>query len=209
MREIHMVTNEEILQKSKELNNLDLNKWLNQELFSLQWFLIVILVLVCYVLFFYFVDKQRLIEILLFGSFVSVLFIVYHSIGDYFGYWASYITLSPVKPDFFGDVFTDVPLITMLIYQFSSSWKKFLLIYMGFSVLLIFGYYNYVLVNINAFAYLKPSATTLDFISMLLIGIVPRGIMVYLFKIEARNGNRNAEHSLSNLIAEPITNREK
>jgi F0F1-type ATP synthase assembly protein I len=197
-----MVSNEEIRQKSEQLNNLILTKWLNQEFLSLPWFFIVFLVLACYVLFFYLVDKKRIIEILLFGSLVAVAFVVYDSIGIFFGYWKGLISVLPVYPNFFGSEFTIIPLISMLIYQYTSSWRKFLLLYIGFSVLFIFGY-NSVLQNLKIFVYLKPFAILIDFISFSLVGIVARGIMVCLFRIEVRKGNMSAEHALSNLIAQP------
>lgn len=208
-----MIPNEEILQKSEKLNNLILTKWLNQELFSFQWFLTVIIVLVCYVLFFYLVDKQRIIEILLFGSLVTVAFVVYDSIGIFFGYWTNLISVFPVYPNVLGSDFTIAPLISMLIYQYTSSWRRFSLWYIGFSVLFIFGYYYFLLENLKVFDYLKPFATLIDYASFLLIGIVARGIMVYLFRMEVRKGNMSAEHSLLNLIAQPniksITQRKK
>ena len=60
-----MVTNEEVIQKSDVLNKLILNKWLNQELFTFEWFFILVLVVGCYFLFFYLLDKKRIVEILL------------------------------------------------------------------------------------------------------------------------------------------------
>ncbi|GAA0597680.1 hypothetical protein GCM10009001_12320 [Virgibacillus siamensis] len=67
-------------------------------------------------------------EILFFGSLVAVLFVVYDSFGNFFGYWTDLITIAPFTPNFFGDIFTVVPLISMLIYQYTSSWRSFILV---------------------------------------------------------------------------------
>ncbi|ASK60708.1 hypothetical protein CFK37_00030 [Virgibacillus phasianinus] len=186
-----MITNKELLQKSEQLNNLDLTKWFNQELFSLPWFVTFFIVLVCYVLFFYLVDKKRIVEILLYGSFVAVLFVVYDSFGNFFGYWTDLITVVPFSPNFFGDSFTVVPLISMLIYQYTSSWKSFIISYIVFSTVLEFGYYNYLLEKLDVYTFLKPEPflILIDYIAIILIGVIPRLVTIYLFKIEERNRN--------------------
>lgn len=201
-----MNLNEDVLQKSKELNNLLLDKWLNQQLFSFQWFLIVFLVLVSYALFFYLSDKKRITELLLFGSLVAVAFTFYDTIGGFFGYWKNLINVAPIYPNFFGSNFTLVPLHSMLIYQYTSSWKSFFLWQIGYTALMIFGYFYLLLQHLQAFAYLKPFAVLIDFVLLSTVGIVARGIMVYLFRMQVRKGNMSSEHSLSKLIKEPNIN---
>lgn len=197
-----MVTNEEIIQKSDELNNLILTKWLNQELFSFEWFFILFLVLVCYFLFFYLVDKKRIVEILLYGSLVAVAFVVYDSIGIFFGFWANKISTSPVYPNILGSDLTIAPLIAMIIYQYKSPWDSFLRWSILFSGLYIIGYFSFILSNMEIFVYLKPYANIIDFCSFLSVLIVSRGIMVLLLKKEAQKGNISAESSLSKLTSD-------
>ena len=195
---------EEIMQKSDELNNLILTKWLKQEFFTFEWFFTLFVVLVCYFLFFYLVDKQRIVEILLYGSFVAVAFVVYDSIGMFFGFWAEKISISPVYPNFFGSSLTVAPLIAMILYQYKSPWSSFLRWSILFSGLFIIGYYGFLLSNMKIFVYLKPYANIIDLFSFLSVIIVPRGIMILLLKKEAQKGNISAENSLSKLTYKQI-----
>jgi len=199
-----MITTEEIMQKSDELNNLILTKWLKQEFLTFEWFFMLFVVLVCYFLFFYLVDKQRIVEILLYGSFVAVAFVVYDSIGMFFGFWAEKISISPVYPNFFGSSLTVAPLIAMILYQYKSPWSSFLRWSILFSGLFIIGYYGFLLSNMKIFVYLKPYANIIDLFSFLSVIIVPRGIMILLLKKEAQKGNISAENSLSKLTYKQI-----
>ena len=199
-----MITTEEIMQKSDELNNLILTKWLKQEFFTFEWFFTLFVVLVCYFLFFYLVDKQRIVEILLYGSFVAVAFVVYDSIGIFFGFWAEKISISPVYPNFFGSSLTVAPLIAMILYQYKSPWSSFLRWSILFSGLFIIGYYGFLLSNMKIFVYLKPYANIIDLCCFLSVIIVPRGIMILLLKKEAQKGNISAEISFSKLTYKQI-----
>ena len=195
-----MSINEEIMQKSDALNNLILTKWLKQEFLTFEWFFTLFVVLVCYLLFFYLVDKKRIVEILLYGSLVAVAYVVYDSIGTFFGFWTVKIAISPVYPNFFGSSLTVAPLLAMILYQYKSPWNSFLRWSILFSGLFIFGYYGFLLSNMGIFVYLKPYAKIIDLCSFLSVIIVPRGIMILLLKKEAQKGNISAENSLSKLI---------
>jgi hypothetical protein len=195
-----MSINEEIMQKSDALNNLILTKWLKQEFLTFEWFFTLFVVLVCYLLFFYLVDKKRIVEILLYGSLVAVAYVVYDSFGMFFGFWSVKIAISPVYPNFFGSSLTVAPLLAMIVYQYKSPWNSFLRWSILFSGLFIFGYYGFLLSNMGIFVYLKPYAKIIDLCSFLAVIIVPRGIMILLLKKEAQKGNISAENSLSKLI---------
>jgi hypothetical protein len=202
LRGIEMVTYEEVQQKSGELNKQILNRWLNQELFTFEWFFMLFIVVGCYFLFFYLLDKKRIVEILLYGSLVSVTFVVYDSIGGFFGFWGEKISLSPIYPNYFGGNLTVAPLIAMIIYQFKSPWDSYLRWSILFSVIFILGYYGIILTTMEVFVYLKPYAKIIDFSAFLSVLIIPRVIMVLILKKEAQKGNISAKHSLSILSSE-------
>ncbi|MDR7235891.1 hypothetical protein [Neobacillus drentensis] len=196
-----MVTNDEVQQNTDELNKQILNKWLNQELFTFEWFFILFIIVVCYFLFFYLLDKKRIVEILLYGSLVAVAFVVYDSIGLFFGLWADKISLYPVYPNFFGSNLTVAPLIAMIIYQFKSPWDNYLRWSILFSGFFIIGYYGIILTTMEVFVYLKPIAKIIDLSAFLFVLIICRVIMVLILKKEAQKGNISAKHSLSILSA--------
>lgn len=198
-----MITNEQILKTSEYLSNLIVTQWVNQHFLSPTWFILVFIILFSYALFFYLVDKQRIMEILLFGSLVATAVVVYDAILLQFGYWTTLISVLPFYPNIFLGNVTLIPLYAMLVYQYTSSWRSFILWNAVWAVLFIFGYYNFVLQNLQVFTYLKPFAVYIDFFLLSIVGLISRGIMVTLFKIEAKNGNETSKHSISNLITQP------
>lgn len=181
-----MITDKQILHKSEELNTLVETQWINQIFLSPSWLFHVSLIIGTYVLFFYFVDKKRMTEILLYGSLVGVAFSVYDSIGEQLQYWVTLKKVLPFQPNFFLGDLTLIPLTAMFVYQYTSTWKSYLIWITVWAGLLAFVFYNLVLEYLNIFTYLKPFAVTIDFFLFLMVGILVRWIVVSLLKLEEK-----------------------
>ncbi|WP_285716349.1 hypothetical protein [Pelosinus sp. IPA-1] len=198
-----MVTNEQLLQTSKYLNNIILSKWLSDQFLSPLWIGFVLAVLFSYAIFFYFADKKRIVELLLFGSLVAVAFSVYSSVGQLFGFWATLFRLVPLQQNFFMSDLTILPLSAMLLYQYSNSWKSFVVATVIWAGLFAFGF-NSILVRLNAFIYLTPFGPYIDFVFLIIIGTIARGLLITLLSLQFKQGNMASKTSLSSLIAEPV-----
>lgn len=181
-----LISNKQILEISGKLNDLIETQWLNQIFLSPAWFFHVFLILFTYVLFFFLVDKRRIIEILLFGSLVAVAFSVYDAIGEQLGYWATLKRVFPIHPNFFLGDLTLIPLTAMLVYQYAFSWRRFLVWITVWAGFLAFIFFDVVLEYLNIFVYIKKFSSTIDFLLFLIVGIIARGIMVLLLKLEGR-----------------------
>lgn len=193
----------QVHQTAEHLYNLIYTQWVTEHFLTPIWFFQVALVLFSYVLVFYFIDKKRITDILLFGSLVAVSFAVYDSIGEQMQQWEYLKLIFPFSPNFFLGDLTLIPLYAMLVYQYTSSWRTFLLwitVWAGVSIFVLF---NFVYSNLGIFHYLTPLAKYLDFALFLLDGIIARGIMLALLRMEARRGNMASKVSISNLIAQP------
>ncbi|MTV51063.1 hypothetical protein GJ688_19390 [Heliobacillus mobilis] len=199
-----MVTNAQVLEASKYLNNLIITQWVTEHFLSPLWLSGVLLILFSYVLFFYLVDKKRIIEILLFGSLVAVSFSVYNATGSQFDLWIQFKRVLPLNPNFFLGDLTLIPLYGMLVYQYTSSWKSFFLWNVIWAGAFAFGLYFLILVRLDAFRYFISFGPIIDFIFLTTDGIVARGILVSLLKLETRHGNLASKRSLSELIAQPV-----
>jgi len=110
-----------------ELWNLTYTQWKTQTLFSIQWWSIVAIIAISYVIWWVIVDKRRLSEILLYGSFVSIQRIAFDIIGTNAILWSYNIRETPFFPSPFSLDFTLMALVFMVIYQYCHSWKKFLI----------------------------------------------------------------------------------
>lgn len=121
-----MTTAETIHQLRLELWNLTYTQWKTQTLFTVQWWSLIVLIAISYAIWWRIVDKQRLSQILLFGSFVAVSRIVMDIIASNIGLWSYDICETPFVPSPFLHDFTLTPLTLMVVYQYCRSWKKFL-----------------------------------------------------------------------------------
>lgn len=198
-----MITDDQIRQAAEHWYNLIYTQWVTQHFLTPTWFFQIVLVLSSYVLFFYLVDKKRIVQLLLFGSLVAVSFSVYDSIGEQLGQWEYLKLILPFTPNFFLGDFTLIPLYAMLVYQYTSSWGTFLLgilVWAGLFVFVVFGYLYSIL---HIFNYISPFSKYLDFILFLLVASIARGILIFLLQLEAKRGNMASRASVSHLIAQP------
>ncbi|HEY8875863.1 MAG TPA: CBO0543 family protein [Desulfosporosinus sp.] len=84
------------------------------------------MIAISYAIWWIIVDKQRLSQILLFGSFVAIQRAVMDIFGTDIGLWSYDIRETPLYPSVFLHDFTLTPLALMVVYQTCHSWKKFL-----------------------------------------------------------------------------------
>ncbi|MDR3564191.1 MAG: hypothetical protein P4N59_22530 [Negativicutes bacterium] len=97
-----------------------------EHLFTAQWWFIVAVMAVSYFLWWKYVEKRRLLEILLFGCFIAVTRTVMEDVGVSAGLWSFDVRLVPLGISLFLNDLTVVPLTFMLVYQYTVSWKQFL-----------------------------------------------------------------------------------
>ena len=102
-------------------------RWLSQELFSFPWFFNIITLALIYALWIKLVDRKRLRELLLFGSFIAVSAAIIDLIATSQGLWEYTNRVFPIYPATFPFDFTVVPILYMLVMQYTSTWKSFLL----------------------------------------------------------------------------------
>lgn len=120
-----MDTTSMIHQLRLQLWDLLYAQW-KENLFSAQWWFLVAFIAVSYTLWWRYVDKRRLFEILLFGSFIAVCRTVIEDAGVSSGFWSFDVRLVPLGISLFVNDLTIFPLAFMLVHQYSSTWKQFL-----------------------------------------------------------------------------------
>ena len=199
-----MITNEHLMQTADYLNKIVIEKWLSDQFLSPVWIGLALFILFTYILFFYLADKKRFIELLLFGSLVAVAFSVYDSTGELIGLWSTLFRMVPLSQNFFISDLTIIPLYAMLIYQYSNSWKMFLIGTVVWAGLIAFVFYYIILNRLNVFIYLTPFGPYIDFVFLILIGLIARGILVILLNIAIEQGNLDPKASIARLIAAPV-----
>ncbi|MTV50900.1 hypothetical protein GJ688_18435 [Heliobacillus mobilis] len=121
-----MVTDAMLLDARILFNQLSLQHYLQSEVFSRGWWFIVGMLVVLYYTWWRLLDKSRFMEILLFGSFMAVSNAFMDNIGTSASRWMYFTRLVPLSPGPFPIDYSVVPILFMVAYQYTNSWRSYL-----------------------------------------------------------------------------------
>lgn len=117
-----------VYETSRLLANQFYQRWVSKELFSFGWFLEIIVLVIVYVIWLYLLDKSNVRNLLLLGSLASVGFIIADLVlFNSLGLVEFKISVVPMMSHLFIVTVTIVPILFMLVQQYTSSWKGYLL----------------------------------------------------------------------------------
>jgi hypothetical protein len=111
-----------------KVQDLSYKYWLHESLYSFNWWFMVILTIFIWVIWFKFVKKSELIEIILGGCMISLVTLLLDLIGVNLNLW-NYPTLmiSNFYPTLLPVDVVVIPVTYMFMYQFFKSWKIFII----------------------------------------------------------------------------------
>ena len=115
-----------VMELQKELLALRIGDW-QEKVFSFQWFFIIFLIIVPWIVWWKLVNRKYITEILSFGLLITITASVLNEIGLSLLLWKDPYTLAPVPPRWFAPAFSLLPVTFMLIYQYFRTWKSFTL----------------------------------------------------------------------------------
>jgi hypothetical protein len=166
---------DEIDQLSQKVNTMEMDWWIKDDLFSLQWWVIVIVNVFFFALFLFFIDRKRTLKITV--AFLIGFSIVGSSdeIGDYFHLWSYPHEFIPFSGRFNAVDFFVIPSIFALMYQKFRTWRSFLIAdviisslnsYIGERIFVLLGIYK-----LNNWTYTK------SFLVLFVIAILIKAIV--------------------------------
>ena len=120
-------SHEEIEQVHQQLLEMRLDRWLNHDMFSFQWFLLLIVLIVPWIIWWRFVDEKRIYPILLFGSLLTILVMMMDDIGVELQLWSYPYQLVTILPRLISIDQGIIVIAHMLLYQYFKKWKKFII----------------------------------------------------------------------------------
>lgn len=124
-------TDEQLAQRIKELTWARIENWLETDLFTWQWWLVLAILLIPWIIFCRIVNRKQLPKLLLYGTFLMLLTITLDLTGFEIGLWYYPIKLLPVGPLTAYIDISPLPVIYMLEYQYFPRWKNFIMISIG------------------------------------------------------------------------------
>lgn len=117
---------EEILSVQNIVVQMQIRQWTHHDVFSLQFWFLMLLMFVPWYIWWKLADKKRLRELLLYGSLVSTVVTILDEIGCQLNLWEYVYDIEPLFPRLLPVNLTILPVTFMLVYQFFPKWKYFL-----------------------------------------------------------------------------------
>jgi hypothetical protein len=182
---VKLITIDEIIKANDALNKLTTQRWFSQELFTIRWWGLAGFLVLSYVLCFKLLDKKRLVELLLYGSLVSVFSVVldiYIENRNLFLYKARLI---PIIPSIFIYDITALPLYFMVLYQHAATWKKYSIWITLVSLLL--GYIFTPLMVKLGYLQLINWSYTKAFLVIIFVGFLAKAVVSLILYVQEKN----------------------
>lgn len=190
-----MPTMVDIVEAQRVLGTLLYSHWLSQELFSFSWFMIVIPMVLLPAIFVVLVDKSRLRELILYGTILATAYAYVYSIANALTLWQYLNNFIPYTLNLVPFAFVFHPILHILAYQYSSSWKGFAIAntvaaaLFAFVALPIYAWLN--VIEFYHWNYLY------SFILAWGISFIARSVVIWLANIEQKHATRQNRASLS------------
>lgn len=117
----------EIINLQKQLTNLEHQYWMDNVVFTFNWWVLLCIFIAPWLIWWKLVDKRRIREILLYGFIIMVLSSVLDDIGVSSLLWAYPYQLLQILDRLNAIDLTVLPIMYMLIYQYFYKWNSFLI----------------------------------------------------------------------------------
>jgi hypothetical protein len=127
-----------ILEAQKYLQQLQYQHWLQYELFTYQWWSLLVVLIIPWVIWWKLVDKSKIAIILNLGFFMMIIITVMDWLGITMQLWIYPVKLLPIMPVILPLNWGLLPVAHMLIFQYFPHWKYFLVVQIIASILLAF-----------------------------------------------------------------------
>ena len=117
---------EEIIEAQNKVIQMQYQQWIHHDVFSLQFWLLLILLLLPWFIWWKVVDKKRLFDFLLYGLIVVTAATFLDELGTQLNLWEYKYDIEPLFPRMIPINFTVMPVSYMLLYQYFRDWKSFI-----------------------------------------------------------------------------------
>jgi len=112
--------------------------WINDIVFTWHWWLLVALAIIPWLVWWKFVDRKRIFEILTYGFMVMIVSSLFDAIGVEFDLWEYHYQFIPLLDVFIVYDVSVIPVTYMLIYQYFHTWKSFIISNIAASIIFSF-----------------------------------------------------------------------
>ncbi|WP_407271013.1 CBO0543 family protein [Radiobacillus sp. PE A8.2] len=165
----------DVVELHKKFIQADFQRWITYELFSWSWWLLVLFLIIPWIIWIKFFDRKRFMEIILFGALTVIPTTYLDAIGSDLGFWIYPTELIPITPRAIAFDMSLVAITYMLLYQYFTTWKSFLIAQVIMA--LLFAFVGEPLSHtLNLVLYMK-WVYLYSFIYYIIIGIASKAIL--------------------------------
>ncbi|MFC7060408.1 CBO0543 family protein [Halobacillus seohaensis] len=120
-------TYEEIRDVHQQLYDMRLEYWISHDLFTFQWWLLLFVLFIPWIIWGIFVDKRKINKILLFGTLLTILVIMLDDFGVEKHLWSYPYQLINIMPRLVAIDQGIIVVAHMFLYQYFPEWKRFII----------------------------------------------------------------------------------
>lgn len=172
-----------------------------QTFLTYSWWFIAVTIAASYAIWWKLVDKRRIIELLLYGSFIAVSRIIYDNWGISSGRWTYITDLVPIGYSLFLNDLTVIPLALMLVHQYSPDWARFFIWMVVVQGAISFIFWPYI-ANLGILQ-VHNWKLYYSFLVMLFIATTMRAILIFGLNVQRKSRLTYPESSPTLLVPEP------
>lgn len=118
---------EETYKMQSEADEIGREFWFNDVVFSYQWWLLVAVTIIPFIIWWKIVDRKRLFEISTYGLLILVFSGLLDAIGVELDAWEYKYDLLPLLDVFIVYDISVLPVTYMIIYQYFPNWRSFVI----------------------------------------------------------------------------------
>lgn len=116
---------EKVNKLEEEAYQLDWEGWFANELFTWNWWVLIAIFILPWVIWGKLANRSKMLECVLFGSLIMILTTLLDLIGMNLKFWRYPTQLLPIVPRAFAFDMAIVPVAFMLLHQYFTSWRSF------------------------------------------------------------------------------------
>ncbi len=113
-----------MMELEQEITALRISDWY-EKVFSFQWFFIVFLLIIPWIIWWKLVNRKQIAEIFSFGLMITATSSLLNGIGLQLPLWTYPYKLLPYTGSMYMPSYSVLPVTFMLLYQYFRSWKSF------------------------------------------------------------------------------------
>jgi predicted neutral ceramidase superfamily lipid hydrolase len=118
---------DEILELHKKITEMRIEYWLNHVLFTFQWWLLLLSLIVPWIIWWRIVDRKRIKDILLFGLLIMIVVTILDETGRQLQLWSYPYQIVPFLPHLITVNYGIIAFFHMLVFQRYSNWPSFII----------------------------------------------------------------------------------